>query len=107
MNNDTAAALTEPAATMNRVEVEIPLDPMEQEALRLQQEWEQCAHDNFKAAPQSKYDRYDVPVDHYEGDRATEIRLFSTANRPGSRRRCVPTRADGVGRASSTCRRRG
>lgn len=57
--------------------VEIPLDPLEQEAIRIQQEWEECSRDPFKACPQSKYPRYDVPVDHMEGDRATEIKLFS------------------------------
>ena len=57
--------------------VDIELDPLEQEALRVQREWEECERDNFKAAPQSRFHRYDVPVDHVEGDRATEIKLFS------------------------------
>jgi NNP family nitrate/nitrite transporter-like MFS transporter len=57
--------------------VEIPLDPLEQEAIRVQQEWEECSRDPLKACPQSKYKRYDVPVDHVEGDRATEIKMFS------------------------------
>jgi MFS transporter, NNP family, nitrate/nitrite transporter len=57
--------------------VEIPLDPLEQEALRLQKAWEECSRDPFKASPLSKFDRYDVPVDHMEGDRSTEIKLFS------------------------------
>jgi hypothetical protein len=53
------------------------LDPLEQEAKRVRDEWEECARDPFKASPQSKYDRYDVPVDHAEGDRATLINMFS------------------------------
>ena len=57
--------------------IEIQLDPLEQEALRIRQEWEECERDNFKAAPSSKYNRYDVPVDHIAGDRALEIKLFS------------------------------
>lgn len=57
--------------------VEIPLDPLEQEALRVQQEWEEIARDNYRSAPQSKYDRYTLPVDHYEGDRAMRINIFS------------------------------
>jgi NNP family nitrate/nitrite transporter-like MFS transporter len=57
--------------------VDIPLDPLEQEALRVQQTWEECSRDVMKASPTSKYDRYDVPVDHFEGDRATEIKLCS------------------------------
>mmetsp|Transcript_27811 Transcript_27811/g.67305 ORF Transcript_27811/g.67305 Transcript_27811/m.67305 type:complete len:612 (+) Transcript_27811:460-2295(+) len=57
--------------------VEIQLDPLEQEAIRLREEWEECARDPFKSSPQSKYERYDVPVDHEEGDRATIIKLCS------------------------------
>jgi NNP family nitrate/nitrite transporter-like MFS transporter len=57
--------------------VEFQLDPLEQEAKRLREEWEECARDPFKASPQSKFDRYDVPVDHAEGDRATLINLCS------------------------------
>lgn len=64
--------------------VNIVLDPLEQEAIRVQQEWEECRRDAFKACPQSKYKRYEVPVDHMEGDRATEIRLCS-AKRPHMR----------------------
>jgi NNP family nitrate/nitrite transporter-like MFS transporter len=55
----------------------LDLNPMEQEALRIQGVWEECSVDPYKASPQSMYDRYDVPVDHHEGDRATEIKLFS------------------------------
>jgi len=63
---------------MNRSSiVNIPLDPLEQEALQIQKEWEACIRDPFKACPQSKYSRYDVPVDHVEGDRATEIKMNS------------------------------
>jgi NNP family nitrate/nitrite transporter-like MFS transporter len=43
----------------------------------VQQGWEECSRDNYKAAPQSKYKRYDVPVDHYEGDRGTRINICS------------------------------
>lgn len=57
--------------------VEFQLDPLEQEAKRVRDEWEQCARDPFKASPQSKYKRYNIPVDHAEGDRATLINLFS------------------------------
>jgi NNP family nitrate/nitrite transporter-like MFS transporter len=57
--------------------VNIALDPLEQEAIRVQQEWEECSRDPFKACPQSRYERYEVPVDHMEGDRATEIKLLS------------------------------
>ena len=57
--------------------VEIQLDPLEQEAIRLREEWEECARDPFKSSPQSKYSRYDLPVDHEEGDRATIIKLCS------------------------------
>jgi NNP family nitrate/nitrite transporter-like MFS transporter len=57
--------------------VNIVLDNLEQEAIRVQQEWEECSRDPFKACPQSKYKRYEVPVDHLEGDRATEIKLLS------------------------------
>ena len=57
--------------------VEIHLDPLEQEAIRIREEWEECARDPFKSSPQSKYERYDVPVDHEEGDRATIIKLCS------------------------------
>jgi Major Facilitator Superfamily len=57
--------------------VEFQLDPLEQEAKRVRDEWEECARDPFKASPQSKYNRYDIPVDHAEGDRSTLIKLFS------------------------------
>jgi NNP family nitrate/nitrite transporter-like MFS transporter len=57
--------------------VNIPLDPLEQEAIRVQKEWEECSRDPFKASPQSKFNRYDVSVDHMAGDRATEVKFFS------------------------------
>lgn len=57
--------------------VEIQLDPLEREAIRLREEWEECARDPFKASPQSKYPRYDLPVDHEEGDRASIIKICS------------------------------
>ena len=59
------------------MEVEIELDPLEQEAIRVQQEWEECSRDPFKASPHSCFDRYDVPVDHMEGDRSTQVKLCS------------------------------
>lgn len=57
--------------------VTIELDPMEQEAQRIRDEWDECSRDPFKASPQSEFDRYDVPVDHVEGDRATLIKMCS------------------------------
>jgi Major Facilitator Superfamily len=57
--------------------VEFQLEPLEQEAKRVREEWEMCARDPFKSSPQSKYKRYDIPVDHAEGDRATLIKMFS------------------------------
>jgi NNP family nitrate/nitrite transporter-like MFS transporter len=62
---------------INQVEIPLDLNPMEQEDLRIQRGWEECSRDPYKASPQSKYNRYDVPVDHYEGDRATTIKLWS------------------------------
>ena len=58
-------------------EIPIDLNPLDQEDLQIRREWEECVKDPYKASPQSIYDRYDVPVDHYEGDRATKIKLFS------------------------------
>ncbi|KAG7367333.1 nitrite extrusion protein 1 NarK [Nitzschia inconspicua] len=57
--------------------IEFQLDPLEQEAKRVRDEWEMCARDPFKASPQSKYKRYDIPVDHAEGDRATFVKILS------------------------------
>jgi hypothetical protein len=53
------------------------MDPLQVEAKRTRDEWEECARDPFKASPQSKYCRYDIPVDHAEGDRATLIKILS------------------------------
>jgi NNP family nitrate/nitrite transporter-like MFS transporter len=57
--------------------VTIELDSLEQEAQRIRDEWDECSRDPFKASPHSKYDRYDVPVDHAVGDRATLIKMCS------------------------------
>eukprot|EP00980_Cylindrotheca_fusiformis_P009510 scaffold2077_cov119-Cylindrotheca_fusiformis.AAC.13 len=57
--------------------VNVPLDPLEMENLRIRQQWEECAVDATRASPNSKYDRYDIPVDHLDGDRGTQIKLFS------------------------------
>ena len=53
------------------------LDRLEEEAQRIREEWDKCARDPFKASPLSEFDRYDVPVDHEEGDRATLIKMCS------------------------------
>jgi MFS transporter, NNP family, nitrate/nitrite transporter len=57
--------------------VTIVLDPLEQEAIRIREEWDECSRDPFRASSQSKFDRYDIPVDHTEGDRATHIKMCS------------------------------
>jgi MFS transporter, NNP family, nitrate/nitrite transporter len=57
--------------------VTIVLDPLEQEAIRIREEWDKCSRDPFRASSQSKFDRYDIPVDHTEGDRATLIKMCS------------------------------
>jgi len=54
-------------------------DPIQEEARQMRRQWEECAQDPYKAGPQSKYTRYNVRVDHTNGDRSTEIKLFSTA----------------------------
>jgi NNP family nitrate/nitrite transporter-like MFS transporter len=41
--------------------------------------WALCSTDPYRASPESKYDRYQLSVDHDAGDRATEIQLFSFA----------------------------
>jgi NNP family nitrate/nitrite transporter-like MFS transporter len=71
-NHDTSIHPEHPVST-----VDLPLDPFEQEDLRVRLCWEECSRDPLKGSPHSKYDRYHVPVDHMEGDRATEIRLCS------------------------------
>uniref|UniRef100_A0A7S2YFN6 Major facilitator superfamily (MFS) profile domain-containing protein n=1 Tax=Entomoneis paludosa TaxID=265537 RepID=A0A7S2YFN6_9STRA len=57
--------------------VELQLEALESEANRVREEYDLCAHDPFRASPESKYERYDVTVDHEHGDRATEIKLCS------------------------------
>jgi hypothetical protein len=47
------------------------------EKQRIAEEWAMCQDDPYRASPGSKYDRYDLTVDHHEGDRATEIKIFS------------------------------
>lgn len=56
---------------------EAALDRLEDERRRLAEEWELCLQDPYRASPESKYQRYNVAVDHETGDRATEIRLQS------------------------------
>ena len=58
------------------VEVEVG-DALEEEAKRMREEYELCALDPFRASPESKYSRYDIPVDHEHGDRGNQIKLFS------------------------------
>ncbi|KAL3934778.1 MAG: hypothetical protein SGBAC_009574 [Bacillariaceae sp.] len=58
-------------------EADMPLDPVELENLRVRQQWEECAQDSRRASPNSKYERYEIPVDHMDGDRGTQINLFS------------------------------
>ena len=53
------------------------LERLEDERRRLAEEWELCLTDPYRASPESKYQRYDVAVDHETGDRATEIRMRS------------------------------
>lgn len=60
------------------------LTRLEEERRDIAEAWEQCLRDPYKASPGSKYQRYDVPVDHETGDRATEINLLS-ASRPHMR----------------------
>jgi NNP family nitrate/nitrite transporter-like MFS transporter len=61
------------------LEQEAAMDRLEDERRRLAEEWELCLQDPYRASPGSKYVRYNVAVDHDEGDRATEIKIFSTA----------------------------
>jgi hypothetical protein len=51
-------------------------DRLEQDRIRVRDEWDLCTRDPYKASPESKYDRYQLQVDHEAGDRATEIKLF-------------------------------
>jgi len=57
--------------------VELQLENLEAEANRIREEYDLCAHDPYRASPESKYERYDVTVDHEHGDRATEIKILS------------------------------
>lgn len=66
-----------PRDATGEYQVELQLEALEAEANRLREEYELCAHDPFRASPESKYTRYNVPVDHDHGDRATEVKLFS------------------------------
>ncbi|GAX24081.1 hypothetical protein FisN_9Hh333 [Fistulifera solaris] len=52
---------------------------LEEERARTAEQWELCFADAHKASPLSKFDRYDLAVDHEAGDRATEIKLGSFA----------------------------
>jgi len=56
---------------------DMPPDAIELENLRLRQQWEECTRDSKRASPNSKYERYEMPVDHMDGDRSTQINLFS------------------------------
>ena len=60
-------------------EIRIPTEPdiVEQERERNLQIWSECSRDSKRASPNSKYERYDIPVDHMEGDRGTKIKLLS------------------------------
>lgn len=53
------------------------LQELQQEQERVSTGWELCKDDPHRASPESKYKRYNVTVDHDEGDRATEIKLNS------------------------------
>jgi NNP family nitrate/nitrite transporter-like MFS transporter len=69
--------LGDPAPPPEQASEHQPLDPLEAETLRNQQIWAECARDACKGSPQSEYERYNVPVDHLEGDRATQINVCS------------------------------
>jgi NNP family nitrate/nitrite transporter-like MFS transporter len=71
VENDTESPQGPPTS------VDVPLDPLELDYLRRRQQWEECAVDANRASPNSKYERYDIPVDHIDGDRGTKIKLFS------------------------------
>ena len=74
-NNQESQATTE--SMRLRELADILMDPHEQEAQRIQREWELCNNDPYKGCPLSRYDRYNVTVDHTEGDRATQIKILS------------------------------
>jgi NNP family nitrate/nitrite transporter-like MFS transporter len=66
------------AMEVGNVEDQISSDmnPMGED-LHIQRVWEECGKGGYKASPESIYDRYEVPVDQYEGDRALKIKLWS------------------------------
>ena len=78
MNND-AMMITTTATAAVELDNEAALDRLEDERRRLAVEWELCLQDPYRASPESKYQRYNVSVDHEAGDRATEIKLGSWA----------------------------
>jgi MFS transporter, NNP family, nitrate/nitrite transporter len=51
------------------------LSRLEEDRLRLQDEWDLCMIDPYRSAPESKFERYEIKVDHHTGDRGTEILL--------------------------------
>jgi hypothetical protein len=61
----------------DQADYEARIDALLAEKQRLADEWELCQDDPHRASPGSKYERYDLTVDHHEGDRATEIKLWS------------------------------
>jgi hypothetical protein len=61
----------------DQADYEARIDALLAEKQRLADEWEMCQDDPYRASPGSKYERYELTVDHHEGDRATEINLFS------------------------------
>jgi hypothetical protein len=61
----------------DEVDYEARVEALVREKERVAEEWAMCQYDPYRASPGSKYDRYDLTVDHYEGDRATEIKLCS------------------------------
>jgi NNP family nitrate/nitrite transporter-like MFS transporter len=61
----------------DQADYEARIDALLAEKQRLADEWEMCKDDPYRASPGSKYERYDLTVDHHEGDRATEIKLWS------------------------------
>jgi NNP family nitrate/nitrite transporter-like MFS transporter len=83
VENDTESPQGRPPTTSVDVplgpptSVDVPLDPLELDDLRRRQQWDECAVDANRASPNSKYERYDIPVDHTDGDRGMKIKLFS------------------------------
>jgi NNP family nitrate/nitrite transporter-like MFS transporter len=64
-------------STPQEQEVARQLQALQDEKQRRAIEWELCQDDPYKGSPDSVYKRYNLTVDHKEGDRATEIKLFS------------------------------